>query len=372
MANGDLLVVDQLGATGPVAELFRQKLADPDLRMTLGQVATAQTQHVGGRLGDHDPDCPPQWANKRLTSLDDMAAGAREGRAIFSALRADVAAEYERPISRHTFMVTNSSANRMEDDVALVNTFINSDHLDELMAMDLSGYMAAGGNCAQNILDTAAAPIHREIGITGMVIETHQGWSGAGYTSMPQEGDEGYDPNDDTPPIRGDEREKLVTEPLKVLGKSMTQPAAMSIAADPHRGPWVRGHRVEATAKLARPTTRQEIEELWRHFKAPDVFTKVRQEVRALSLHDGDNWPHRYARTIHPVRMRHEPLLRRDVEPMKLTNIQPVRVKAHLIGIDPNCPNRITFEAIGDNLGIGAVDVNLLSIIYARAMGYLD
>ncbi len=356
------MVIDQAGATGLVAEKFRQAIANPDLRLELGSVATARQDRVGSRLGDLDPNCPGQWADKRLVSLEDLARGS-DAPAVFSGLQTGPAAEYEDRIAKGRLVVTNASANRMRPDVALVNTFVNSGLIDELYWQDLPGRIIAGGNCLSTIICTPLAPIHSEIGITRMQAETLQGWSGTGARGVPEGVDE-------VTPIGGDEASKIESEPRKLLGKSMQEAADILISAQPKRGPWLRGHHAVIAAQLARGTSRAELEELWRQFRAPEALGAVKQELKAISQTERVNWPRKH-QAIKPVKLVYGELVRYDTRPMRLTGVYPMRVKAHIKDFGQHDPGRIVLEAAGDNLMLGAVGGNLLNLIYARARGYL-
>jgi aspartate-semialdehyde dehydrogenase len=362
MSSGEL-IIDQAGATGVVNELFRQALADPHLRMRLGQVATARKENIGDRLGDHDENCPEEWADKRLISLENLARGG-DGGVVFSGLQTDPAGEYEDSLARGRLVVTNASANRTRPDVPVVNAFVNGNHIDELYQRDISSRIIAGGNGMSSILAVPLSPLHRAIGIRGMVVETLQGWSDAGKKEVPTD-------VDDISLIPGDERNKIRTEPRTFLGESINKAADISIAATPNHGPWLRGHHAKVTATLAREASKHEIEGLWRHFKAPDVLEAVKSELKALSQVEGQNWPRKH-QPINPVRLRHEQLVRYDTVPIQLTRLHPMRVKAHIREDESSSPDRIIFEVAGDNLMLGAVGVNLLNVIYARAQGYLE
>lgn len=362
MASGEL-IIDQAGATGPVNRLFRQTLDNPALRMELGEVATAREEHVGARLGDLDHECPDQWADKRLISLDDLAS-IGNGAVVFSGLQAEPAAKYEDRLAEGRLVVTNASANRTRPDVPVANAFLNAHHIDELYAdTGRPGYIVAGGNCTSNILATPLFPLYHSIGVQGLTVETLQGWSGAGQDEVPSD-------VDDISPIVGDEREKLESEPKMFIGESIERPADITIIATPNRGPWLVGHHVKVTARMARETSKQEVEHVWRHFKAPGRLNDVKSEVKALSQVWKENWPHR-TQSIKPVKMGYHDLVRYDTSPIHLAACHPLRVNAHLREVGPDHNNWISFEASGNNLMIGAVGVNLLNVIYARAQGYL-
>ena len=75
-------------------------------------------------------------------------------------------------------VIDNSSAFRMEPDVPLVVPGVN-DH-----ALTNHKGLIANPNCCAAILVTALAPLHREAGITRIVISTYQSASGAGAQAM--------------------------------------------------------------------------------------------------------------------------------------------------------------------------------------------
>ena len=155
-----------------------------------------------------------------------------------------------------------------------------------------------------------------------------------------------------------------------ILGDSMDQPADITIAASPKRGPWVRGHHARVQARLARETSKREVEHLFRHFKAPRALDSVKDEIKALSQAGGEVWPHRH-QPVRPLKLAYHELIRHDVKPAKLTRIHPLRVTAHVRNVELGNPSIVHFEVAGDNLMIGAVGVNLLNAIYARSQGYL-
>jgi aspartate-semialdehyde dehydrogenase len=369
MSSSETLTVAQAGASGLVNTMFRHYLLDPRLRMELGDVAASREEHVGKTLGEVDENCPPQWAEKQLIRLTELAQS--DAPVIFSGLRADAAAEHEDQLAQGRLVVTNASANRMNPDVPLLNPYFNGSHLDELFNLDLTDRIIAGGNCGVNIGSVLMAPIKHELGIETMHIETLQGWSGDGKLAIP-EGKEGriFD-------IRGDEKEKIETEPNKFLGKSMHEPAGIEITADPKRAPWVRGHHLKITATLAQKTSVSELQHLLRGSHAPPELDEIKKELQALGQMKRKRWPRRYEQwpgnhqPIKPVKLAYESPVRWDSQPIKLGDVYPMRVIGYVKEVDEADPREAILEAAGDNLVLGAVGNNLLNIMYARLKGYI-
>jgi|GEM_PF-3575659 aspartate-semialdehyde dehydrogenase len=363
MSSQELIVVDQAGATGLVAEKFRQ--VAHLMGIELGEVATAQADHVGNLLGDEDPTCPEQWADKRLISLDDMARGTGAP-AVFSGLRTEEAAAYEDRFAAGRLVVTNSAANRMRDDVALVSAYVNSEHIDQLYERDMPGRIIAGGNCFAAILTPVLAPLQRHIGITDIKVETLQGWSGTGAREVPVDVDDIK--SMEGTPDGAEERKKIQEEPNKMLGDTIDTPATIGISAHPNRARWLRGHQGLVTATLAQETNVREVQHLWR-YRAPGELDAVRSQMKALSGLEGINWPHKHE-PIKPVKLLHSELVR--YVPIKLLHsVLPMRTQAHLKDVSVSDPRDIVFEVAGDNLILGAVGGNLLNLLYARAKGYI-
>jgi aspartate-semialdehyde dehydrogenase len=365
MSNPEL-IFDQSGATGLVAEKYRHILAS--LEWGLGDVATAQEDNVGRRLKDVDASCPPQWADKLLISNAGLLSNGSNG-IILSSLRTEEAAMHEKEYARDRLVITNSGANRMEEDTALASALINSSHIDELFEEQrLGGRILAGGNCTSVIMGVALAPIHRALGIVSMQVETVQGWSGTGARKVP----EGVDIITE---IKGDERSKIETEPNKFLGKSMKEPADIKVSAKPRRAPWERGHHIEIVARLANKTSAAEVQDLWSAYRAPRELDAVKSQLKAISLAEPDRsrrhkWPHK-SDPIKPIKRSHGELVRWDTHPIKLNHIFPMRVKARLIEISEADPHVIVIEVAGDNLMLGAAGGNVLNAVYAHAKGYI-
>lgn len=355
----------QLGYSGVIADMFRSYVGRPDTPFELEAIATAEHPELRGKKFKDTPLEGPD-------SLDDVpiigildAIENTDAPLIFSGLQAKMAARWEDRVAAGRLMVTNASANRSRPDVALVSAFTNPGQIDELYAEDREGRIVAGGNCMSAIIAVPLAPIHRDIGIESMSVKTLQGWSGAGRLAVPEGMGGG------TPPIEGDEQEKIQTEPNRLLSPSLEGSADILIGAEPKRAPWVRGHYARLALTLSRPTSEKEIYELLRDFEAPEELKEARPYIKVISrAGGGDRWPGRHH--FRPVKVDHGSLLRADVDTPRLHSVQPMRVQAHIVEFDPEDPSRIVIEVSGDNLIQGAVGGNMLNAIYAYTRGYLS
>lgn len=355
----------QLGYSGVIADMFRSYVARSDNPFQLEAIATAAHPELRGKNFSETPlEGPAELDDVPVIGMLDAIENT-DAPLIFSGLQAKMAARYEDRAAAGRLMVTNASANRGRPNVALVSAFTNPQQIDELYAEDREGYIIAGGNCVSAIISVPLATIHRDIGIESMSVKTMQGWSGAGRLTVP-EGQAG-----NTPPVEGDEQEKIQSEPNRMLSPSLEVPEGILIGAEPRRAPWVRGHYARIALNLSRPTSEKEIAELLRDFEAPEELAAARPYVKGISkAGGGDRWPNRHH--FRPVKVEHGSLLRTDLDPPKLHRVQPMRVQAHILEFDPEDPSRIIIEVAGDNLIQGAVGGNMLNAIYAYTHGYLS
>lgn len=341
--------VIQAGLEGLVADNFRSAAASHNSGLELVAVAAARPQYVGHRLEEAVPHCSPRWRDVPVVSLDNALEISAP--VVFSGLRNEDAAEYEDKLAASRTLVTNSSVNRMRDDVALFNAYVGGTQLEQLYGAERPGYILAVGNCMTIIESVVLAPLAKEIGITAVRAKTFQGWSGAGLRAIP---------NDKSPigVIPGDEREKQTTELNKFFG-AMDQPANMRLSARPNRGPWVLGHYAKLEVTFQRLSSQEEVESLWHDFKAPDVLR---------SLHYGN----KYRPRSHPVRVsRRQSLLQLgQYGAVGIVRPEPMRVKALFSGAE-KLGRQLSMEVVGDNLMLGAAGSAVMNIAYARRKGHI-
>src|SRR5205823_1978245 len=136
------------------------------------------------------------------------------------------------------------------------------------------------------------------------------------------------------------------------LSPSMHEMANIAINAYPQRAPWVLGHYLMVKANLERPTTREEVEELWRTFEAPAA-------IQGNGANEAGYLPQRYPIEVLP---EDGAMIRNG----RLVPQHPMRVMAHLIKVHPDS-RQIEYTASGDNLELGAVGSIIMNILYAQA-----
>jgi aspartate-semialdehyde dehydrogenase len=344
----------QFGMTGLVAETFRLYAARDDVPLNLAGVISSRPQSMTDRFRHRKQTLGQAGEQENFEVLEahqdvpvlTLRQGLNfEAPLVFSSPQAEAAQKYERRLSIGRLLVSNASALRMEDDVALANAYFSSEQIDEMMVEDRRGRIIANGNCGSIILAAGLAPL-RPIGVNSLFVTTLQGWSGKGLRAVPK-GEEAS-----ITPIAGDEREKLATEPNKLLAPSRHHLEDLNIKAFPRRGPWVYGHYIEADATFSRETSPIEIEESWREFQAPDCFKGT----------DVDYLPQRYPIEVVP---RSQILTKKPA--LNLDRPDPMRVRASVLRFDPEYPKRATVGFSGDNLFLGAAGSSVMNALYVMA-----
>lgn len=177
----------------------------------------------------------------RSCSPDAVPGGVRLA---FSALDAAVAGPIEAAFREAGFTVlTNASPHRTDPSVPLVVPEVNPHHLD-LLDSQGPGVIVANPNCCSIPLAMVLAPLQERYGVEAVTVATWQAVSGAGYP-----GESAWDMVGSVHPHAGNEEEKLMSEPLKILG-TPTEAARFPISARCVRVPVADGHLLAVHARL--------------------------------------------------------------------------------------------------------------------------
>ena len=267
-----------IGATGAVGQRFISLLADhPWFEIT---DLLASPRSAGRRYGDvvnwilSEP-LPTRIADMTIKQAD---TGRAEARVLFSALPASDARTLE-PLfaSKGHYIFSNASAFRMAEDVPLVITEVNPDHLDMISVQQArrgwEGFIVCNANCTTTHLVGALHPLHLAFGVEKVFVATLQAASGAGYPGIPS-----MDLIDNIVPHSYGEEEKVETEPRKIMGKyagGRFEYADMLITAHCHRVPVLDGHSEAVSVALTREANQEEI---------IDAFQSYRQLPQELGL----------------------------------------------------------------------------------------
>src|SRR5699024_7604011 len=198
---------------------------------------------------------------------------------VFSGLDSSAAGEIERKFAEAGIPVISNAKNyRMDEHVPLLIPEVNPAHASLIKSQtftdDGSGWIVTNPNCVCVTLATSLAPIYEAFGIEAVAVTSLQSISGAGYPGVSS-----MDMIGNVVPFIGGEEDKIVEEPLKMLGKLNNQhvkPADFKVQAAAMRVPTIAGHllsvSVQPQAKL------DDIEEAVR------VFETRKNPVEKLNL----------------------------------------------------------------------------------------
>ncbi len=173
---------------------------------------------------------------------------------VLSALDSSVAGGIEEQFARAGYpAVSNSRNHRMEEDVPLVISEVNPDHLNlvhrqkELRGFS-TGYIVTNPNCSTIGLAMALKPLDDAFGVSEVFVVTMQALSGAGYPGVAS-----LDAIENVIPYISGEEEKMQTEPRKILGTlagNSVHFADFKLSAHCNRVPVLDGHLESVTVRL--------------------------------------------------------------------------------------------------------------------------
>jgi len=190
---------------------------------------------------------------------------------IFAALDSGIAAELEpRFADAGCYVVSNSSALRMKEDVPLVIPEVNSGHIK---LIDVQGWRKKSGgfvvtnpNCSAIGLVLALAPIHQRFGLDTVMAVTMQAVSGAGYPGVAS-----LDILGNVIPFIKNEEEKMEEETKKLLGQlngSKVIDGAFAMSAQCNRVAVEDGHTESVSIRLKSKAKPEDIIVAWNGYRA--------------------------------------------------------------------------------------------------------
>lgn len=208
-----------VGATGAVGQRFVQLIeSHPFFSIT---TVTASPSSAGKQYKDAAKwrlDTPIPQEVGALTVRETAPESIPDSvDLLFSSLPSSVAESVEPPLAEAGYIVSSNSSNeRLADDVPLVIPEINADHLDLLeVQQDNRGWEGAlikNPNCSTITMVPPLAAL-RSFGLERVHVATLQAVSGAGYSGVTS-----MEILDNVLPHIGGEEEKMETETKKLLG----------------------------------------------------------------------------------------------------------------------------------------------------------
>ena len=192
-------------------------------------------------------------------------------------------------------IVSNNSAHRFTDDVPMVISEINADHLDVIPSQRARlgtrrGFIAVKSNCSLQSYVPLLEPL-KKFGIKCAAVTTYQAISGAGkiFETMPEI-------IDNVIPYIGGEEEKSEKEPLKIWGKveggKIVPADGPVITAQCLRVPVSDGHTAACFVSFEHKPSKEEILDAWKNFKGqPQELGLPSAPVQFIHYFEEDNRP---------------------------------------------------------------------------------
>jgi len=258
MTTGRLKIpVAILGATGVVGQRFLRRLAvHPFFEIAY---LAASGRSAGKKYKDA---CLWHLGGEPYAGYGDMVVSpcspdSAPAMLAFSALDADPALAIEAEYARSgSFVFSNASAYRMEEDVPLLIPEINSEHLGILERQQArrgwKGGIITNPNCTTVMLASPLAPLDRAFGIEAVMATSMQAISGAGYPGV-----SAMDIQGNVIPLIRKEEPKVEAEPRKILGQMLGTglsasllPSRFVVSATCTRVPVIEGHTIAVSVKL--------------------------------------------------------------------------------------------------------------------------
>lgn len=278
-----------VGATGLVGSKMLQVLDEQHVEID-ELIVAASERSIGKEIVF-------RGKTHQVISVED-AINARPDIAIFSAGAAASRQYAPQFAEKGTYVIDNSSAWRMDDNVPLVVPEINADTITR------ETHIIANPNCSTIQMVMALAPLHKTFDIKRLVIATYQSVSGSGLKGINQLNKE---ESGETPekrayphqiyrnvlPHGGDfcengyttEEEKLVNETHKIL-----RAPQIGITATVCRVPVTGGHSEAVNVEFNKPFDLDEIHELLSNFPGIIVQDDPTNNVypMAITAYDKD------------------------------------------------------------------------------------
>jgi aspartate-semialdehyde dehydrogenase len=248
-----------VGATGAVGQRFVQLIDDhPEFEIA----AVAASPESAGKSYRE----AAKWRVDTPIPEDVASLTVREASAdalpddldlVFSSLPSSVAEEVEPGLCEAGYTVSSNSSNeRLAEDVPLVVPEINAGHLDLLeIQRDRRGWDGAlvkNPNCSTITMVPTLAPL-REFGLNRVHVSTLQAVSGAGYSGVTS-----MEIIDNVLPHIGGEEDKMETETRKLLGDfdgAGIDWHDVTVSASCNRVATLDGHLENVWADLSEPVT---------------------------------------------------------------------------------------------------------------------
>ena len=283
-----------LGATGAVGQRFIQLLdGHPTFEinaLTASESSAGKPYQEAAKWRAESP-IPDGVAEIEVGETHPDAVG-DDLDLLFSSLPSGVASEVEPEFLEAGYVVSSNSSNeRMAEDVPLTIPEINPDHLDLIeVQRDNRGWDGAlikNPNCSTITMVPTLAALDESFGLDRADVTTLQAVSGAGYAGVTS-----MEIIDNAIPHIGGEENKMETESRKLLGEFDGAELTMhdaSVNASCNRIPTLDGHLESVFVDLDEEPTPEEAREAFASFPGVDLPSAPDQLIHVF----GEDQPDR-------------------------------------------------------------------------------
>jgi aspartate-semialdehyde dehydrogenase len=282
--------VGVLGATGAVGQRFVQLLdGHPQFDV---DALTASPESAGERYADAakwrlDTKIPQSTADVTVRETDPEAVP-DDLDLVFSSLPSSVAEQVEPAFAEAGYVVSSNSSNeRLADDVPLVVPEINPGHLDLIdVQRDERGWDGAlvkNPNCSTITMVPTLAALD-EFGLETVHVSTLQAVSGAGYSGVSS-----MEILDNVVPHIGGEEAKMETESRKLLGEFVGDAVEWhhaTVSASCNRVPTLDGHLENVFAEMRDDPTPEEVADALEAVETLDLPSAPDQLIEVFDAPD--------------------------------------------------------------------------------------
>jgi aspartate-semialdehyde dehydrogenase len=203
---------------------------------------------------------------------------------LFSSLPSSVAVDVEEDFARDGYVISSNSSNdRLAEDVPLTIPEINPDHLDLIEVQrderGWDGALVKNPNCSTITMIPPLAALDR-FGLDRVDVSTLQAVSGAGYSGVTS-----MEIIDNAIPHIGGEEDKMETESRKLLGDFGGAEVAwhdMTVAASCNRIPTLDGHLENAFVDLRDDPDVDDVADAMREFSGVDLPSAPNQLIHVF------------------------------------------------------------------------------------------
>ena len=267
--------VGVLGATGAVGQRFVQLLdGHPQFEIACLTASDASAGRPYDEAAKWRLDTPiPEAVGDVTVRATDPEEIPADVDLLFSSLPSDVAAEIEPDLCAAGYVVSSNSSNdRLAEDVPLTIPEVNPDHLDLIEVQrderGWDGALVKNPNCSTITMVPTLSAL-TEFGLERVRVSTLQAVSGAGYSGVTS-----MEIIDNAVPHIGGEEEKMETESRKLLGEfdgaELSRHPA-DVVASCNRIPTLDGHLVNVFAELADEPSPEEAREAMASYPSADL-----------------------------------------------------------------------------------------------------